>query len=467
MKLISGRYVITMDRERRILENAAIAVDADRIVGIDTFELMSQRYPSAEIIGGDAFAILPGLVNSHMHLSCGLFRGYIDDMPLLEHDVRFLFPGQRAMNDRNVYQASLLSAVELLKYGCTTTADAYLQPQASARAMVDSGIRGIVSPAMMDTWKGGEDGPLVTSTEEALRQVRALRDEWHGAADGRIAVWPAPFTDLSASPELMKASGELAREWGSGIQIHLCETLEGVNIIKRRHGMRVFEFADSCGLFDDNIVVAAHCCWVSEPDIAIMKRHNVSVAYCPSSESKMADGLPPVPRLLSDGINVSIAIDATCVCNSADLLREAKLGAVLQKVRYPYDSEVIPAEEALEMITTLPAKALGMQDDIGSLAVGKKADVIAVRIDRAHFVPLLRAPRQTVINHLIYSASGNDVEHVFVDGRQLVRDGELVHLDERRLIADTQAEMLDFIEASGIAREITRLKWGYHETRQR
>lgn len=467
MQIIAGRYVVTMDAERRILEDAGVAIDKDRIVAVDSMEVLRQRYPQAGVVGGDDFAVLPGLVNSHMHLSCGLFRGYIDDMPLLEHDVRFLFPGQRAMNDANVYQASLLSSVELLKNGCTTTADAYLRPQASAKAMVDSGIRGIVSPAMMDTWLGGENGPLISSTEEALREVRELRDNFHGAGEGRLSVWVNPFTDLSASPELMKASGDLARRWGCGVQIHMCETLEGVNIVKRRHGKRVFEYAESTGLFNDNRVIAAHCCWVSEPDIAIMKRHDIAVAYCPASEAKMADGLPPVPRLLADGINVSMAIDATCVNNSADLLREAKLGAVLQKVTYPYDSEVVPAEEALEMIITQPARALGLQDEIGSLDVGKKADVIAVRITGMHFVPLLRAPRQTVINHLVYSASGNDVAHVFVDGRQLIRDGEPVHLNERKLIQDTQAAMLDFIEASGIAKEITQMKWGRHEARAR
>lgn len=467
MKIIAGRYVVTMDAERRILEDAAVAIDKDRIVAVDTVETLRQRYPQCEEVGGGDFAILPGFVNSHMHLSCGLFRGYIDDMPLLEHDVRFLFPGQRAMNDRNVYQASLLSSVELLKSGCTTTADAYLRPQATARAMVDSGIRGIVSPAMMDTWLGGENGPLVSTTDGALREVRELREKYHGAGDGRISVWVNPFTDLSASPELMKASGDLARQWGCGVQIHLCETLEGVNIVKRRHGMRVFEYAESTGLFHDNLVVAAHCCWVSEPDIAIMKKHKIAVAYCPSSESKMADGLPPVPRLLSDGVNVSIAIDATCVSNSADPLREAKLGAVLQKVTYPYDSEILPAEEALEMITTQPARALGLEDEVGSLDVGKKADVIAIRIDGPHFVPLLRTPRQTVINHLIYSASGRDVAHVFVDGKQLVRDGKLVHVDERQLVSDAQQEMMDFIQASGIGAEITQMKWGRHEVRRR
>ena len=459
MNIVWGRYLITLDGERRILDDAGIAIEGSEIVAIDAVDVLRRRFPEATETGGPRHAVLPGLVNAHMHLSCSLFRGYIDDLPLLEHDVRFLFPGQRAMTDDNVYWASLLSAMELLKNGVTTTADAYLLPQATARAMVDSGIRGIVSPAMMDTWLGGEERPVITSTEGAIEEVEALRASFHGAGGGRIAVWPAPFTDLSAGPELLRRSGELAREWGAGIQIHLCETLEGCNLVKRIHGKSVLEYVEDCGLLQDNRVVAAHCCWVNERDIAIIQRHDVAVAYCPSSEMKMADGIPPVGRLLHAGVCVATSIDATCVNNTADLFREAKLGAVLQKVVYPYDAEVVPAEQALEMITRQPARALGLADSVGSLEVGKKADVVAVGLEGAHFVPLLDRPRPTVVNHLIYCASGHDVTDVFVDGQHVVAEGRMTTVDEGEVIAAAQEAMVAFVRDSGIDRETTPLKW--------
>lgn len=459
MEIVWGRYLLSMDGERRILDDAGVAFERDTILAVDTVTSLRQRFPGARETGGRDFAVLPGLVNTHMHLCCSLFRGYIDDLPLIEHDVRFLFPGQRAMTPDNVYCASLLSAVELLKNGVTTTADAYLHPQATARAMVDSGIRGIVSPAMMDVWLGGEIRPVISSTDAAIKEVEELYAQWHGAGDGRLAVWLAPFTDLSASPTLLRRSAALAREWGVGIQIHLAETLEGVNIVKRSHGKRVLEFVRDCGLLEGTRVVAAHCCWLSEPDIAVLKSADVAVSYCPSAEMKMADGVTPVARLLHDGVCVSIAIDATCVNNSADLFREAKLGAALQKIVYPFDSEIVPAEQALELITCEPARALGMESVIGSLEIGKKADLIAVRLTGPHYVPLLRRPRPTIVNHLIYAASGADVAHVYVDGRQVVANGQVTTLDEREVVASAQEAMEAFVARSGIDREITPLRW--------
>jgi 5-methylthioadenosine/S-adenosylhomocysteine deaminase len=239
----------------------------------------------------------------------------------------------------------------------------------------------------------------------------------------------------------------------------MAETLEGVNLVKRRYGKRVFEYAESVGLFQAPHVLAAHCCWISEPDIAIIKKYDVAVAYCPSSEAKMSDGLPPATRLMSDGVCVAIAIDATCVNNSADLLAEAKIGALLQKIAPPLDPEVLPAEQALEMITVEGARALSLQSEIGSLAPGKKADLVAVRIDGAKFVPLLRNPRYTVINHLVYSGAGADVSEVFVDGKHVVSEGRILTVDERKVVTEAQAAFERFVVASGIDAEIEELKW--------
>jgi 5-methylthioadenosine/S-adenosylhomocysteine deaminase len=174
---------------------------------------------------------------------------------------------------------------------------------------------------------------------------------------------------------------------------------------------------------------------------------------------KMADGIPPVGRLLHEGVCVSVAIDATCVNNSADLLREAKLGAILQKTVYPFDAEIVPAEQALEMITCEAARALGLERAIGSLEVGKKADLVAIRLDGAHYVPLLERPRRTIVNHLIYSASGADVAHVYVDGRHVVADGRVSTVDESDVIASAQATIREFVKRSGIEGEITPLRW--------
>ncbi|MGH8244423.1 MAG: amidohydrolase family protein, partial [Steroidobacteraceae bacterium] len=206
-------------------------------------------------------------------------------------------------------------------------------------------------------------------------------------------------------------------------------------------------------------VVAAHCCWISEPDIAIIKKYDVGVAYCPSCEAKMADGLPPVSRLVHDHVSVAISIDATCVNNSADLLREAKIGTLLQKVAPPLDPELLPAEKALEMITVDAARALGLQSEVGSLEVGKKADLIALRIDRPQYVPLLDGPRYTIINHLIYAGSGADVSEVIVNGRRVIENYELVTVDEQEVVASAQRIFVEFMQQSGINSEINQMRW--------
>jgi 5-methylthioadenosine/S-adenosylhomocysteine deaminase len=450
VKLVRGRYVVTIDPTRRILDDGAVVVERDRIVAVDTYERLRRQFGQAHEFGGPDVAVLPGLVNAHMHLAASLWRGYIDDMTLLDHDVRYMFPGQRAMTPQITYAASLLSGLELLMSGVTTTADAYLHPDATIRALVALGTRALVSPSMMDSWLGDGAGPVVTSTQSALDGVVELHGEWNGTDSGRIRVCPAPFTDLSASPALMYGSAELAGRWGTPLQIHMCETHEGVSFVRRSHGLSVFEYAEKAGLFGRAPVLAAHCCWVSEPDIAVMKRHGVSVAYCPSSEAKMADGIPPVTRFLADGLAVAIAIDATSENNTADLFREAKVGAILQKVVPPYDPQALPVEKALDMITIDAARALGMEKDIGSLEPGKKADLITVRIDGPHFVPLLSKPTRTIVNHLVYGASGRDVDDVFVDGRPLMMGRQVHSVDEREVIRNAQKAIEEFVSRTAI-----------------
>lgn len=461
-QIVWGRYCIPMDGPRRIMEDAGVLIEGGRIADVDGIGELRERHPGIPESGGSGVAVLPGLINTHTHLSCGVFRGYIDDMPLIEHDVRFMFPAQQYMSSEIVHAASRLTCLELLRAGVTTVLDAYLQPRASAQAIHESGMRGVVSPAMMDRWLGGEPAPLTRTTDQCMYELEDLRSEWDGADAGRITVWPAPFTELTASPELLRASGEYAREWGTGVQIHLAETLESVHLVKRLHGTRVLEYVEECGLLEGNTTVGAHCCWLSESDIAVIKRNAVSVSYCPSSEMKMSDGVPPAARLRAEGVPVPIAIDATCVNNSADLFREAKLGALLQKIVSPLDPELIPAEQALEMITCTPARAAGMHTDIGSLEVGKAADVITVDVTRPHYVPLLWRPRPTIVNHLIYSGSGEDVRDVWVGGRKVVSDGHLETLDEEEVIRTAQSAIERLVEDSGIDRESVDLNWGEH-----
>jgi len=457
MLFIEGRYVVTMDSQRRIMKHGAVVCEEDKIVDVGPADELKKKYQPKEILGGDRFVILPGLVNTHTHLAMSLIRGIGDDMSLMEMNKRIFFPVERIMQPEDSYWGALLSLVELVKNGVTTTLDIYLHEDKVAEAVEKIGTRAVLAPAMMDTWPGKEEAPL-RSTDEVLNEAVSIFKKCHNMANGRVKIWFGPYTELLASPELMKRSAELANEFGTGVHIHLAETHEGQEIVRRLRGKRIFEYVEGTGLFKAP-VLAAHCCWLSESDIRVMKKYNVKVSHCPTTEMKISDGVTPVPRLLSEGIVVSLGVDAASANNSQDLIREAKQVSLLHKVTYPLDPELVPAEKALEMITVDAAKCLLWEKEIGSIEPGKKADLILIDLRKPWLYPIVEKPKLNVINDIIYSGSGNDVDTVIVDGKIIVQNRKVLTVDEEEVLEKAQKVTESLLERSGVVNEQIPWRW--------
>ena len=446
MRMAEGRYVITMDKRRRIISDGCVVYDGDKIVDVGKTDVMKEKYRNIEEkFGGRHSVVLPGLINTHMHLELSFFRGLWDGISLsrLKRNIAEVVPH---MTVEDIYTGSMLSLVDLVKNGVTTTIHISLHADKAAEAMSQLGTRGVVCTAMQDREIGEREAPP-RSTDEVLKENIDLIEKWNGAAQGRIKAWFGPYTELLTTPELLRRTDELADKYQTGIHAHLAETYESQMFIQGICGKRVYEYVHDTGMLGPN-VLAAHSCWLSENEIELIKKTGTNIAYCPCVESMISDGIAPTVRLLSEGVNVSLAIDANCNNQTSDLFREARFASLLHKNLPPLVSEVIPAEQALELITVNPAKALLWEKEIGSLEAGKKADLILVDIKKPYFMPVLDKPRATVVSNLIYAGSGNDVNTVIIDGKTIVKNKVIQTLNENEIIEKFQRATEDLMERS-------------------
>jgi 5-methylthioadenosine/S-adenosylhomocysteine deaminase len=445
MKMIEGRYVITMDGNRRVIRNGGVLYDRDQIIAVGKRDDIKKEYKIDEIIGGKNFVVMPGLINTHMHLELSFFRGLWEStsLYLLKNSIAKVVPH---MKDEDLYIGSLLSLIDLVKNGVTTTIQISLQAEKAAEAITRIGTRGVVCSAMQDREIGEIEAPP-RSTNEVLEENINLVKKWNGAANGRIRAWFGPYTELLASPELLQRTDELADKYNTGIHIHLAETYESQMLIQRMYGKRVFEYVYDTGILDSN-VIAAHACWLSEKEIKIIKKTGTNIAYCPCVEMMISDGIAPASRLLSENINLSTALDCNSNNQTSDLFRDARVASLIQKNIPLLDPEVMPSEQMMETITVNPAKALIWDKEIGSLEPGKKADILLIDIKKPYFMPIVDIPKTNIISNLINAGSGNDVHTVIVNGKTIVKDRLVQTLNEEEIMVQFQEAAENLINRS-------------------
>jgi len=372
-----------------------------------------------QVIDAGGCVVLPGLVNAHTHLAMTLFRGYADDMGLQEWLEDWIWPAESRLSPEDVYWGSLLGACEMLRAGVTCFNDMYHMPEQAVQAAIDSGIRACPSGVMLGFLPNAEQ-----LLEEAVDFVGELKEQAHP----RIHPMLAPHAIYTCPDEMLLKVGEGAVEAGVPIHIHLCETAAEVQDSYDEHSASPIEHLNVLGLLDIPML-AAHCVHLSEADIALLAEKKVGIAHCPTSNMKLASGFAPVPELLEAGALVGLGTDGCASNNNLDMLEEAHLAALLHKV-HSADPTVIPAGTALAMATRLSAQALGLGDIIGTLEVGKRADIILVDMSSPHLQP----PRDP-ISHLIYAAHGSDVKTTIVEGQIAMNDGEVFTIDEAEAIA--------------------------------
>ena len=373
-----------------------------------------------KIIDATGKILLPGLINTHTHLSMTLFRGLADDLSLDSWLNDHIWPMEANLNGDYCYIGALLGAVELIKSGTTTFSDMYFYMEDVARAVEDAGIRAVLSYGMIDFGDAER-------REAELKENLDLFNSCNGMADGRIKVFFGPHSPYTASEELLIRTRQLADEHNMGIHIHVSETEKEINDISQEKGLRPFEYLDKIGFLGPD-VVAAHCVWLSDNEIEIIKKHDVKVSHNPCSNMKLASGISPVSKLIENDICVSIGTDGASSNNN--------LVATL-------DPKVLSSDEAIEMATIKGAEALGLDSEIGSIEVGKKADIILIDTNAANMVP----DSSSLSSNIIYSANGSNVDTTICNGKILMENKELTFLDEQEIFDKAKQAIKELKEA--------------------
>ena len=388
----------------------------------------------AKIIDAEGKILLPGLINTHTHLSMTLFRGLADDLSLDSWLNDHIWPMEANLNSEYCYIGALLGAVELIKSGTTTFSDMYFYMEDVARAVDESGIRACLSYGMIDF--GDED-----KREIELAKNMDLFKNCNNMADGRINVFLGPHSPYTASQELLMKTRQLADENDMKIHIHISETEKEISDVFDEKGLRPFEYLDEIGFLGSD-VIAAHCVWLSDNEIDIIKKHDVKVSHNPCSNMKLASGISPVSKLIENNVCVSIGTDGASSNNNLDLIEELKIASLLQKVS-TLNPKVLTSDEAIEMATIKGARTLGLEDEIGSIEVGKKADIILIDTNAANMTP----QSSTLSSNIIYSANGSNVDTTICNGKILMENKKLNFLDEDEIIKKARKTIKELKEA--------------------
>lgn len=419
--ILTGRYLLTMDAEQTMIEEGGVVIGGDTILAVGKAADLLNRYPRAEVVAEPHGLIMPGLVNVHTHAAMSLFRGLADDLPLMQWLQEYIFPVEATLTGELVYQGTLLSICEMIKSGTTSFCDMYLFADDVARAAAEAGFRAWIGEVLYDF-----PSPNYGELENGFAYTRELLARWRNHPLVTITV--DPHAIYTCSPELLTRLGAMARDEGTLYVIHLAENAEEVQTCRERYGCTPVEHLESLGLLGPN-VVADHCVMLSEGEIALLAQRGVKVAHCPESNLKLASGIAPVPEMLAAGITVGIGTDGSASNNDVDMFGEMNTAAKIQKIRR-MDPTVMAADLTLRAATMGGATVLGAEGYIGSLEPGKKADCIVLDLDQPHLTPMYHP-----VSHLVYAARGGDVLHSVINGRLVMRNRQLLTLDEAAILA--------------------------------
>jgi cytosine/adenosine deaminase-related metal-dependent hydrolase len=428
-----------MDPERRIVDADVVVLDG-RIVEIKTRagkDGARRGRTGKDTIDCSGLILLPGLVQAHIHLCQTLFRGLADDLTLETWLARRIWPLEAAHTEESVYWSALLGAAELLLGGTTAILDMEtVRHSGSAfEALEKIGLRATAGKCLMDAASAPES--LREPTDRALQDASDLCARWHGAGDGRLRYCFAPRFAPSCTGALLRAVSDLAEKHDAVVHTHAAETPLELEMVKRETGHDEFAYLDSVGIAGPRAALA-HCVWADTEAVRRLARQHTNVVHCPSSNLKLGSGTAPVPEMLAAGCHVAIGADGAACNNRLDAFEEMRLAALIQKPRLGPDA--LPAGQVLELATLGGARALGLSGDIGSIEVGKRADLVALDLSGPHGQP----EDADLVSRIVYAARGADVRHVLVDGRVVVWDGRLrtADVDEIRREANREARRL-------------------------
>ncbi len=452
--LIVDGLVVTMDRERRVVTHGAIAVRGDRIVEVGKSNDFRAKYQAHRIIEASDKVVTPGLINGHAH-STGepLTKGFVpDDTPFEENVFQWLCPIYSVHKPEDEYLSALLIAIEMLKTGttCFLEAGTVRFVDQVVRALVDVGIRARIGKWVWDL--PPEPRVYQQTTDQAIRNIEETIEQFRSQGDGRVQAWSMIIGHTTCSDELMKAAKRFADQYQVGLNMHMSPAAMDPEGFLARTGKRPLEHLADLGVLGSNVVLV-HMVHVNESELQLAKEHQVNIVHCPTTALKVAYGVTQIgkfPEMLAAGINVALGCDGSNAANYMDMVRASYLAAGLFKDARR-DPKMIPAETAFKMATLNGARAMLLQDEIGSLEAGKKADIVLFDRNRPEWVPL-----HNVANSLIYSASGSSVHTVLVDGHVVVEDGLFQLMDEQEIYRKAQKAGEAIISRTGLPR---KQKW--------
>jgi 5-methylthioadenosine/S-adenosylhomocysteine deaminase len=434
--LVTGGTVVTMDSARRVLVNGAVAVRGDSILDIGSSGEILERYETRRQISAKGKIVLPGLINAHNHAPMTLLRGIADDLNLSVWLEKYIFPAEaKNVTGDFVEWGTALACLEMIRSGTTTYADMYYFEEQIAEVTVRAGMRGVLGETVIHF-----PAPDNKTPEEALLYAENFIKRWKSNILIIPAVAPhAPYTNQAES---LKQSKTLADKYGVPMMVHVSETQQEEKQIREKYGVSSTQWLESLGVLGPNVLFH-HGVWLSDDDLAIIRKRNVSISHNPESNMKLSSGAAPVARMLKLGIRVGLGTDGAASNNNLDMFETMDFAAKLQKL-VAMDPTVLPAFQALEMATSAGARALGMDRDIGSLEKGKKADFILIDVDNAHAQPVY-----DIYSQLVYSIKGADVRTSVINGKVVMFDGKVLTLDEKRILEKARVYREKVLESMG------------------
>ncbi len=449
--LINNGYILTMDDRREIIKHGSVYIEDGKIVELNKTDNMVKRTADV-VIDAHHKLVMPGLIDTHMHLAQALIRGCADDVSLVDWLKKYVWVLQGNFTEEDGRVSTELCMAEMIRTGTTSFLECMIHSRYGfngiAEAVEKAGMRAALSKIIMDStgYADSEDimyDGMIESKDECLRETEDMYQKWHGNAEGRIQVWYGLRSLGAVSPDLFREVSRLAREKQTHMTMHLGEVVDDVRYVRENFGTNLTGFARDHNLLGPDMVFA-HGIHFEDEELEVLAKTRSNIAHCPASNTKLASGFAKVPKMLKAGVPVSLGCDGGPSNNTYDMVREMRLAALIHKP-VANDPLVVSAEQVIEMATLGGAAALGLSDKIGSIELGKLADIILVDLDDIGLTPA-----SNPVSNIVYSGSGYAVDTTIVNGQVLMQGKKLLTLDEEEIKRKARFHSERLLERSGV-----------------